>query len=257
MNKTSKISNLFSLNGKVVMVSGGAVNIGRAISLRLAEAGARLAVIYNSNYKEAISLGKELEAINVEHILLKADLRDEENIIDSVRKVIEHFGQIDILVNNAGVFSLSAQVNLDVSEWDKVFDVNVKGLFLLTRQVLKTMAGEGSIINIASINALHPGFGNTAHYDASKGAIVAYTKSLAAEVAPGGIRVNAVAPGLVDSENLRKFASELAESVEKRTPLHKLASAEDVANTVLFLSSKAATHITGEVIVVDGGYLLT
>jgi len=256
----NSISDLFLLGGKVALVSGGAVGIGRAISLRLAEAGAKLAVIYNAHYREAISLGGEFESMNVEHLLLKANLQDEGNIIDAVENTIDHFGKIDILVNNAGIFSLASQTELNSSEWDNVFDVNIKGMFLLTREVLKTMTAKNdgsAIINIASINALHPGFGNTAHYDASKGAVVAYTRSLAAELAKRGIRVNAVAPGLVDSENLRTVAAELAEMVQARTPLNKLTSAQDVANTVLFLASKASAQITGDVIVVDGGYLLT
>ena len=115
----------------------------------------------------------------------------------------------------------------------------------------------GSIINISSINAHHPGFGNTAHYDASKGAVTAYTKSLAAELAPSRIRVNAIAPGLIDSEGLREHFPDLATMVEQRTPLHQLGTAEDVAHSAVFLASRAAAHITGTTILVDGGYLLT
>ncbi len=272
MNKVNRISELFSLSGKVALVTGGAINIGRAISLRLAEAGAGLAVTYHSSYKEAIDLGRSLTELGVEHVLMQTDLRDESKVVALVKQTIEHFGRIDILVNNAGVFGISAQQEMESKEWDEVFNVNVKGMFLVTKEVLKAMQSQihgGVIVNIASINAMHPGFtmypgfathpgiGKSAHYDASKGAVVAYTNSVATEVAGQGIRVNAVAPGLVDSEDLRKSESELVEAVEKRTPLQKLASAEDVANAVLFLSSKAASHMTGATIVVDGGYLLT
>ena len=115
----------------------------------------------------------------------------------------------------------------------------------------------GAIINISSINALHPGFGKTAHYDASKGAVTAYTKSLAAELAASRIRVNAIAPGLIDSDALREHFPELVTMVEQRTPLQQLGTAEDVAHSVVFLASRAASHITGMTMVVDGGYLLT
>jgi len=260
MEKADNISNLFLLKDKVAVITGGAVNIGRAICLRLAEAGAKIAVTYHSSSSEISSLEMELTALGVESIFLHADLRNEMEVSVAVHQVIEHFGRIDVLVNNAGVFSLAAQTDLDSSEWDKVFEVNVRGLFLFTREVIKTMETKhpgGAIVNIASINAMHPSFGNTAHYDASKGAVVAYTKSLAAEVAGKGIRVNAVAPGLVDSKNLREQARDLANMVEARTPLLKLSDGKDVANAVLFLASAAASQITGETIVVDGGYLLT
>ncbi len=255
-----EILKLFSLKDKVAVVTGGAVNIGRGISFKLAAAGAKVAIIYNSSNAQALDISAGLKKSDYEHLLLKADLTKEIEVIDAIRKVAEHFGRIDVLVNNAGVFGLSIQHELAVESWDEIFNLNLKGLFLCSREVLKLMmkqAEGGTIVNIASINGMHPGFGMTAHYDASKGGVIAYTRSLAAEVAPFGIRVNAVAPGLVDSENLRKFASDLASTVEKRTPLKKLASPEDVANMVLFLVSKAASHITGEIITVDGGYLLT
>lgn len=254
------IEQLFSLKSKVAIVTGGAVNIGRAISETLALAGAKVAVIYHHSSEDAESLSADFQQAGIEHLIFQADISDENQVEKMVGAVIEHFGKIDVLVNNAGIFSLSFQKDLLARGWDEVFDLNLKGLFLSTREVLKTMikqAEGGVIVNIASINGMHPGFGRTAHYDATKGGVIAYTRSLAAEVAEFGIRVVAVAPGLVDSENLRKYAPQLAEMVEKRTPLRKIAKPEDVANTVLFLSSEAASHITGEIVTVDGGYLLT
>jgi NAD(P)-dependent dehydrogenase (short-subunit alcohol dehydrogenase family) len=175
------------------------------------------------------------------------------------------FGRIDILVNNSGIFSSSLQTELSAAEWQRLFDVNVKGLFLCSREAARQMqtTGGGVIVNLASINALHPGFGMTAHYDATKGAVAAYTRSLAAELGPLGIRVNAVAPGLVDSAGLRASSPELADMVEERNPLRNragkssLVHAEEVADAAVFLASHMARSITGEILVVDRGYLLT
>lgn len=254
------IEKIFSLKGKTAVITGGAVNIGRGITLRLAEAGAAVAIIYLHSDEPAEKLRAELEQKGTDVLMIKADITRSEDVKSAFMQVDEHFGGVDVLVNNAGIFGLAMQEELDEDEWNEVFNLNSKGLFLCTREALKRMQDPltaNVIVNMASINGMHPGFGKTAHYDATKGAVIAYTKSLAAEVAFENIRVNAVAPGLTDSENLRKFAPELAEHVEKRTPLKKIATPEDIANAVLFLASAASSHITGEVIVVDGGYLLT
>jgi len=254
------IQDLISLKGKTAIITGGAVNIGRVITLRLAEAGADVAVIYHGSHNELESLRIELEKFEVKYLAVQADLTSEKETLAAFDQITEHFGRVDVLVNNAGIFGLSLQEDLEVADWDKVFDLNTKGLFFCTRETVKLMKHNrvgGTIVNVASINGLHPGFGKTAHYDASKGAVIAYTKSLAAEVASYGIRVNAVAPGLVDSEGLRTYAPDLAKMVEERTPLQKIATHEDVANAVLFLAASISSHVTGEILVVDGGYLLT
>ncbi len=253
------INEIFSLTGKTAVITGGAVNIGKAVSQRLAEAGANVVVVFNHSLKEALLLQDEFYENNVNSLFIQCDISQGKEAEKAFTKIHEHFGGVDVLVNNAGIFGLSMQEDLDEAGWDAVFDLNNKGLFFCSKGAIKLMKSRnrGNIVNIASINGLHPGFGKTAHYDATKGAVIAYTKSLAAEVADYQIRVNAVAPGLVDSERLREFAPELAESVEKRTPLGKIATHEDITNAVLFLACEASSHITGEVIVVDGGYLLT
>lgn len=254
------IKELLLLKGKTALITGAAVNIGRATVLRLAQAGANVAIIYHKSAKEISNLSHEINGLGADYITLQANITNETEVKNVLNTIHEHFGSINVLVNNAGVFGLSMQEDLPSDEWDKVFDLNAKGLFMVTREVIKTMkqnAFGGAIVNMASINGLHPGFGQTAHYDASKGAVIAYTKSLAAELAQYNIRVNAVAPGLVDSESLRTYAADLAQMVEKRTPLLKLATHEDIANAVLFLACEISSHVTGEVIVVDGGYLLT
>lgn len=255
-----RILRLFDLSGQVAVVTGGAVNIGRGISLALAGAGAAVAIVFNSSEDPAREVVEEIERKGGRAVALAADVRDRERVEGVFQSVLDLFGRIDILVNNAGIFTVSPQIDLSPDDWDAVLDTNLKGIFLYSRTAAKLMIAQGDggrIVNIASINGMHPGFGGTAHYDASKGGVIAYTRSLAAELAPNGIRVNAVCPGLMDSRNLRKDAPELAEKVEARTPLKRLGRPEDIGNAVLFLVSRAADWITGETLTVDGGYLLT
>lgn len=260
--------------GRTAVVTGGGVNIGRAICLRLGLLGVKTAVVYNSSDKSARAICEIITSAGGTASAFQADVSSEESVRALFESVVkdDRFGRVDILVNNSGVFSVSEQTGLAAAEWQRIFDINVKGIFLCSREAVRIMkkqpllegcSSRGVIVNIASINALHPGFGGTAHYDAAKGAVQAYTRSLAAELGPDAIRVNAAAPGLVDSEGLRHTAAGLAEMVEKRTPLSdsqqpdKLVSAQDVADTVLYLSSSLSSAVTGETVVVDRGYLLS
>ncbi len=246
----------FSLDNSVALVTGAAVNIGRGIAAGLAEAGARVAIGYHSHQTEAEALADQLG----DHgFAVALDVESEESIARAMAQTESHFGGLDVLVNNSGIFSLFPQSELSADEWDRIFRVNVRGLFLTSKAAAPLMEkrGGGSVVNIASINGFHPGFGHTAHYDASKGAVVAYTRSLAAELAPHKIRVNGIAPGLVDAEDLRLHFAELAEMVENRTPLKKLTTTDEIADLAVFLASPASRQITGETIVIDGGYLLT
>lgn len=248
--------NPFSLQSKVALVTGGAVNIGRGIVGGLAQAGAKVAIGYQSHAEEAVALA---ESLGDNAMAVSLDVGSEASMTSAVAEVLEHFGQLDILVNNAGIFSLSPQRELPAEEWDRIFRVNIRGLFLMTKAATPALAQaeSGSVINIASINGFHPGFGNTAHYDASKGAVVAYTRSLAAELAPEKIRVNGIAPGLVEAPWLRSEYAELATMVEERTPLKKLTTKEEIAYLAVFLASPASQQVTGQTVIIDGGYLLT
>ena len=255
-----KIQSLFELNDQVAIVTGGAVRIGRGITRRLAAAGADVVIAYHSSADQAQALIHEIEAAGGRALAVQADVRQDAQVRQLVETVLDWRDHIDILVNNAGVFTVGPQVGLSDDDWDAVFDLNLRGLFFCTRATARQMIAQqsgGCIVNIASINGVHPGFGDTAHYDASKGGVIAYTKALAAELAPHRIRVNAVGPGLVDSAGLRAHAPDLAAMVEERTPLKRLGTPEDVGNAVLFLVSQAADWITGQTLFVDGGYLLT
>ncbi len=258
MNSTY-LTELFGLEGKSVIVTGGGVNIGRGISLALAGAGARVYVVYHSSREGAQETVETIRGTGGSAEAIRADVSDEASVsaLFSEVKEREGTGAPDILVNNSGILSLSPQTELSLEQWDRIFAVNVRGLFLCCREAARNMSPGSAIVNIASINALHPGFGGSAHYDATKGAVAAYTRSLAAELGSAGIRVNALAPGLVDSAGLRKNAPELADTVSGKTPLGRITTADDIGAGVLFLASTAAGGITGEILVIDGGYLLS
>jgi NAD(P)-dependent dehydrogenase (short-subunit alcohol dehydrogenase family) len=255
-----EIIDLFDLTGQVAIVTGGAVAIGRGIVRKLSAAGADVVIAYNCSAGPASDLAAQIEAAGGRALTVCADVRDPDQVQAMADQTVETFGGLDILVNNAGIFTVSPQTELALEDWDAVLDTNLKGLWLCTRAAARHMiarGGGGRIVNIASINGVHPGFGGTAHYDASKGGVIAYTKALADELAPHKIRVNAVGPGLIDAPGLRANAPDLAEMVEQRMPLKRLGTPDDIGNAVLFLASRASDWVTGQTLFVEGGYLLT
>ena len=246
------------LEGKKAAVTGGSGVLGRAIALRLAREGAAVAILYGNSGEAAEETVSLVMQAGAPGLAVQADLAREESGKKGFTELKEKRGNLDTLVNNSGIFSVTSQAELSVDEWDRIWGVNMRGLFLSCREAFPLLREGAAVVNMASINALHPGFGGTAHYDGSKGGVAAYTRSLAAEWAPRAIRVNAVAPGLVKSESLLRGSSDLVGRVEARTPLGgSLVRPEDVADSVLFLSSALSSKITGQVLVVDGGYLLT
>jgi len=255
-----KVNQWLDLSGQVAIVTGGGRGIGRAIAQILGAAGAGVAVIYHNSQDGAKAVAAEIEAGGGQAMTVQADLRRAADVEAMVAAVVECWGRVDTLVNNSGIFTLGLQTELNEADWDAVFDTNLKGLWLCSKAAAGQMIAQGSggsIVNLASINAVHPGFGGTAHYDASKGGVMAYTRSLAAELAPHSIRVNAIGPGLTDAPELRQQAPELVEMVQERTPLKRLGQPGEMARVVLFLVSPMASWITGQTVFVDGGYLLT
>lgn len=230
---------------KTVLVSGGSSTLGRAICTKFVEDGYMVYCAYASSKEKALSLSTSLGPSLVP---LPLDVQDEASIAEACA----HLQSLDLLVNNSGVFSVFPTEELVASEWQRIFDINVTGMFRLTKQVLPLLRqAKGTIVNIASINALHPGFGGTTCYDASKGAVVSYTKALAAELAPD-VRVNAVAPGLIAAPYLDKDHP-LRQLYEKRALLSHLVAPEQVAEAVSFLSR--CTAMTAQVLTIDCGYL--
>lgn len=241
------------------LVTGGAGNIGREICLKMAACGTNVTVVYHQSIDRAETLVDEIASSGGSAQAVCADVQDEQSVRNAFAQAEQRFGPVGILVNNAGGFTLADQENLTADDWHHTADLNLTGAFFCCRQAIPSMKrqGGGVIVNMASINGLHPGFGQTAHYDAAKAGLIGYTKSLAAEVGPYGIRVNAVSPGLISTEGLLKKAPELARQVRGRSPLRRLAEPGDAADAVLYLASDASLAVTGTVMVVDCGYLLS
>lgn len=245
-----------ALIGKVVLVSGGSSNLGAAICRAFSHEGAIVVCTWASETgrTKAEALAKELPACRC----VAMDVCNEQSVQRTLRTIEKTEGRLDVLVNNGGVFTCSEQELLPEADWDRVFDTNVKGIWRTCRNALPLLKASqpSAIVNIASINAVHPGFGGTVHYDASKGAVVSFTRSLAEEIGGGGVRVNAIAPGLLDAPYLHADNNELGPMYGRRAVLGRMVHPADVASVAVFLASPLSGGIVGETIVVDCGYLL-
>ncbi len=231
---------------KTVLVTGGTSTLGIAICKRFLKEGFTVYCAFSSSAEKAQHMRDES---GNSLIPMHLDVLDK----DSITGAIASLARLDVLVNNSGVFTVSSIAELEEPDWDKVFDVNVKGMMRTTKACIDLLeASNGCIVNIASINAFHPGFGKTVGYDASKGAVVSFTQSLASELAPH-IRVNAVAPGLIAAEYL-DIQNPIRITYEKRALLGRLVESDEVAEAVWFLSSSGA--VTAQVVTVDCGYLM-
>jgi 3-oxoacyl-[acyl-carrier protein] reductase len=240
-------------DGKVVLVTGGTRGIGRAIVRKFSSLGANVAFNYINNEGKASQLSKDLDS----SIYFKTDVSDFKEVTGLVKNVINEWGKIDIVVNNAGITKDKLLIMMKESDWDNVIDTNLKGVFNITKAVYKIMAKQrsGRIINISSIVGIMGNAGQ-ANYAASKAGIIGFTKSIAKELASRGITVNAVAPGLINSDMTNKIPDDLKKIYKDIIPMHTLGEPEDVANAVVFLASDMARYITGQVLVVDGGMIM-
>ncbi len=250
---------LVGLVGRVAIVTGSAEGIGKAIAMRLAEAGARV-VIADKNDALTHSTAYELEGMGFLAHPYVLDVSSESQITDLVHFTESNFGAIDILVNNAGIFPWSPLLEMQSSDFTKVIETNLNSVFYTTTQVAKLMKerGSGVIINITSVDALRPSMIGLAHYDASKHAVWGFTKSAALEYAQYGIRVNAIAPGGVVTPGVEAMLGDTlpSEAARNDIPLGRMGQPDDIGTVALFLASDMARYITGEQIVVDGGLLL-
>lgn len=273
------VADLFSLKGRVALVTGAKRGIGRAIALTMAEAGADVAVCdVTLEDGELQDVAKEIKKMGRRSLAIKADVSQKPEVDDMVQKVIKEFGAIDILVNNAGISGVSLALESPEKQWQGVLGVNLTGCYLCSYEVGKIMMErkKGNIVNIASVEAFTSGAARrllppemiselfTAApaitgrpYNISKAGIVMLTRVFAKQLAEYGIRVNAIAPGAIKTEMLRMLWTnpDLLKEVESRIPLGRIADPKEMANVALFLASDASSYVTGHTLVADGGML--
>lgn len=241
-----------NLTGKIAIVTGSGRGIGKAIALRLAEAGAT--VVVNDIDKMAEEVALEIRAMGKMSQSVMADVSSASDVANLIETTIATYGRVDILVNNAGINRDRLLMRMSDEEWDKVINIDLKSVFLCTRAVLRPMIKQrwGRIISISSIVGLIGNAGQ-ANYAAAKAGIIGFTRSVSREVASRGITANAIAPGFIDTDMTQKLPEKQRQELISRIPSGRLGSPEDVASAVCFLASEEARYITGQVLTVDGG----
>jgi 3-oxoacyl-[acyl-carrier protein] reductase len=245
------------LNGKVAIVTGASRGIGRAIAVNLAADNARVFINYQKNEEAARQVQEEIVKQGGAADLLPCDVVSADDVAAAVKAVLSTAGRIDILVNNAGRTHDNLFIFMKESDWDEVLDTNLKGTYLMTKAVMRTMfkAKWGRIVNIASVAGQYGNPGQ-ANYSASKAGIIGFTKAVARELAERGITVNSVSPGLVDTEMSRNLPEKAREAIISQIPIGRIGTAREVADAVSFLVSEGANYITGQVIAVNGGLFM-
>jgi len=237
-----------------VIVTGGTKGLGKAIALSFALEGAWVGVNYSSDDESGSRTEVELKGLATKSLLLKADVSIGSDVEMMIGRVLDEWEYVDILVNNAGIIRDKLLMFLDEKDWDRVVEVNLKGTYLCSRAIIKTMIARrfGRIINITSPSALTGRAGQT-NYSASKGGIISFTKSLSKEMARLGITVNAVCPGIVSTPMIEDLDQETKSNLLNMIPMGRFGEPEDIAWAVLFLASEKAGYITGQVLAADGG----
>jgi 3-oxoacyl-[acyl-carrier protein] reductase len=246
------------LSPRTALVTGGSRGIGRATAELLAEAGAKVAVNYRKDHRRAEDFVRQVRSAGGEALALAGDVSRPEEARQLVRDVVAAWGRLDVVVNNAGIWEEDRAGAGDLDTWDRTFAVNVRGAFALTDAAIAPIEKERGSIVFVSSTAGQRGEARHSAYAASKGALISYTKSLAAELGPRGIRVNCVAPGWVDTEMTAEVLGdrESRAEIERSIPVGRVGRPEDVAAAILFLVSDLARHVQGEVLNVNGGSVL-
>ena len=239
---------------KTVLITGASRGIGAAIAEAFAEAGYFPIINSTKNNSAAQALSQKIQdKFNIKSLVYKCDVSDSE----AVRKMFGEIGEIDVLVNNAGISQQKLFTDITDEDWRKMMSVNLDGVFYCSREALKGMIKRksGSIINVSSMWG-EVGASCEVHYSASKSAVIGLTKALAKEVAPSNIRVNCIAPGVIDTDMIKDFDDETRNALIEETPLLRLGKPEDIANAAVFLASEKASFITGQTLSVNGGFVI-
>ena len=242
------------LTSKVAVITGSSRGIGRAVALKLSELGATVVVNGHKDPSLVQSLAAEIQAKGGQALGIVADISQAQGCSQLIQSTLSQFGRLDIMVNNAGIVRDQLLIRMSDDEWDQVINTNLRGAFLCTRAAIRPMLKQrwGRIINIASISGMIGNPGQT-NYAAAKAGLIAFTKSLAREVASRGITANSIAPGFIQTEMTQRLSASAQEEIIKQIPLGFIGSPEDVAEVAAFLASEKARYITGQVLVVDGG----
>jgi len=249
-----------NLKGKVALVTGGSRGLGRAICLSLAHEGANVAVNYHSSQQRAAEVVEEINASgSAEAWAVAGNVSREADVAEMFRQTLERFGQLDILVNNAGICPVSYVKDMPAEMWLNTIGINLTGTFFASREMTRYLTGAertGCIVNIASQAAFNGSGTGKAHYSASKAGVVALTVSLAKELAPHGIRVNAVAPGMMHTDMVAETLKVNEERYNKMIPLGRVGDTREIADVVAFLASDKSSYMTGATVDVSGGMLM-
>jgi NAD(P)-dependent dehydrogenase (short-subunit alcohol dehydrogenase family) len=251
------VGSLLDFAGRVVLVTGAGSGIGHGIAARFAAAGAAIAVHYHTSTAGAEALAQQVAERGGRAVAVQADLTDAASVAGLVARVVAALGRLDVLVNNAGIYPLHGLLDMTPEQWDAVVDANLRSVFLCTQAAAKQMItqGEGgAIVNITSIEAENPAPMHS-HYNAAKGGVLMHTRAAAGELGPHGIRVNAVAPGLIWRDGIEQGWPDGVARYRRAAPLGRLGMPEDVADACLFLASPGARWITGASLTVDGGVM--
>ncbi|MFH0988692.1 MAG: 3-oxoacyl-ACP reductase family protein [bacterium] len=250
---------MIDLSGKTALVTGGSRGIGAAVALHLSKAGARVAITYNTKLQKARETAYKIASQGGECLIIKTNVSEKKEVDKAIKIVLNHFGKIDILVNNAGIWKRGPISSITERQWHETMDINLKSVFLFCKEVAPLMKKQhnGKIINIAS-TAGQRGEAYYSHYAASKGGLIAFSKSIAAELAGDGINVNCVSPGWVDTDMVSHVLSnpEMQDEINRLIPRGCVGSPDDIAGPVLFLASDLSNHMVGAVLNVNGGSIL-
>ena len=246
-----------NLTGKVALVTGASRGIGQATAIELAKAGADVVVDFIGNEAVAQETVEKIEALGRKAIKIKANVGDADDVQAMVDEAIATFGHIDILVNNAGITRDGLLIRMKDSDWDEVLNINLKGVYLVTKAVAKLMVKQraGRIINMTSVSGVTGNVGQ-ANYAAAKAGVIGFTKTCAKELAARGITVNAVAPGFIETAMTDVLPEKIKEGIAATVPFGRMGQPEEIASVVTFLASDFASYITGQVLNVDGGMVM-